>query len=187
MSAPESYLSATPQCFLAYAPRGAGLLCALVYYVAGKDVYGWWTGSRDYESPTAYFKLENFYSLENTVFNATEGSDIYGGWRYQYSKSEPKLDDPIMVEDDIAHNLDQLQEAFAREWLWFSGDPESSSEQKAFASAELAVQNANIQYRRLNKLEKDQAIWTFRSHDFDAAVLDYISPRWPLDYGKELR
>ncbi|MFN0317157.1 MAG: hypothetical protein ACKVQA_19220 [Burkholderiales bacterium] len=187
MSAPESYLSATPQCFLAYAPQGAGLLCALVYYVAKQDVHGWWTGSRGYESPTAYFRLESFYSLENTVFTATEGSDIYGGWRYQYSKSQPKLDDPIPVEDDIAHKLDQLQESFAREWLWFVGDETATAEQVQYRQAELATQNANIQYRRLNKLNKDQVIWTYRSHDFDPAVLDYLGPRWPLDYGKELR
>ncbi len=165
--------------------RGVAVCLSLLR--TGNDVYGWWTGSRDYESPTAYFKLENFYSSDNTVFTATEGSDIYGGWRYQYSKSEPKLDDPIVVEDDIAHKLDQLQESFAREWLWFNGDKTASAEQAEYGRAELATQNANIQYRRLNKLNKDQAVWTFRSHDFDQAILDYLGPRWPLDYGKELR
>jgi len=185
MSSPESYLSTIPQCFLAYAPRGAGLLCALVYYVSGRDVYGWWTGCRGYESLSAYFKLENFYSFDNTVFTATEGSDIYGGWRYLYSKSEPKLEEPIAVEEDATHKLDQLQEAFAREWLWFRGDKDAMAEQAEYERAELAVQNANIQYRRLNKLNKEQAVWTFRSHEFDQAVLDYLGPRWPLDYGKD--
>ncbi len=89
------------------------------------------------------------------------------------------------IEDDIAHKLDQLQESFGREWLWFRGDPESASEQKAFQEAELAMQNVNIQFRRLNRLTKDQAGWTYRSHAYDQVILDYLSRRWPLDYSKE--
>lgn len=52
----------TPSIFIAYAPRGAGLRCALAYLSSGRDVYGWYTGPRDDVSFAAcYFLLENFY------------------------------------------------------------------------------------------------------------------------------
>jgi hypothetical protein len=67
------------EAFLAYAPRGPGLMCAVVDFTLDNDIYGWWTGFHDYRYLPAYFRLENFYAPENTVFLTTEGSDLYGG------------------------------------------------------------------------------------------------------------
>ena len=67
-------------------------MCALFYFVLDNNVYGWWTGFHDYRYLPAYFELESFYSAADTVFLATEGSDLYGGWRYDYSRSAPALD-----------------------------------------------------------------------------------------------
>jgi hypothetical protein len=184
MNSLASRLPATPQCLLAYAPRGPGLLCALVCYNSGADVYGWWIGCRGHETLSAYFKLEAFYSKDDTLFTATEGSDIYGGWRLVYSKSKQKLIDPIDVENEVAHKLDELQDAFVREWLWFREEEGALAEEAEYQRAELAVRHANIRFRRLNKLNKDQVVWTFRSHDFDPKVQEYLQARWPLDYGK---
>ena len=46
---------ATPQSYIAYAPFGAGLMCAAVYFEHGTDVVGWWIGARGYEYHSAYF------------------------------------------------------------------------------------------------------------------------------------
>ena len=32
--------------YLAFAPRGPGLMCALLYFFDDHNVYGWYTGSR---------------------------------------------------------------------------------------------------------------------------------------------
>ena len=57
----------TPSIFIAYAPRGAGLRCALAYLASERDVYGWYTGPRDDSSIAAqYFLIEDFYSNRPT-------------------------------------------------------------------------------------------------------------------------
>ena len=57
-----------PRQFIAYAPYGVGLMCALIYFERGADVYGWWIGARDAEWHTAYFKLEDFFTTRPTRF-----------------------------------------------------------------------------------------------------------------------
>ena len=121
MTTPESYLATQPQHYIAYSPRGAGLECAVVYFVRGDDVYGWWTGFCDYRYPTAFFRLERFFAPGSGPLYVTEGGDLYGGWRYRYPQRDPQLPDPIAVEDELCHQLEQLQDSFANEWLWFSG------------------------------------------------------------------
>jgi hypothetical protein len=185
MPSHESFLASQPEVYLAYAPRGPGLECAVVYVVDNDDAYGWWIGFKDYQFPSAYFKLENFFGRGETVFYATEGSDIYGGWRYQYSKNAPKLDKPIRVDDAICHKLDQLEDAFANEWLWMRGDRDSELESAGYAKDELAVQDVNVKHGKLGKLKKDGAVWTYESHGLNIEIIEYLSTRWPLDYGRE--
>jgi hypothetical protein len=185
MTTPESYLATQPEAYIAYAPRGPGLECAVTYFVQGRDVYGWWIGFKDYTYPSAFFKLENFFADADTIFYASEGSDVYGGWRYQYSRSRPELDRPIPIDDDICHKLDQLQDAFANEWLWLKGDPDSAQESAAYAQDELAVEDVNVKHHRLGKLKKEAPVWTHESHGLNLDIVEYLSARWPLDYGKE--
>lgn len=185
MSAPEAFLATQPECYLAYAPRGAGLECAIAYFVDGKDVYGWFTGFKSYAYPAAYFKLENFFSAGETIFYATEGSDVYGGLRYAYSNSPPELEPPIPIDDAICHKLDQLQDAFANEWLWYRGDAGSDAEGRAYEEDELAIQDVNLKHRRLGKLDKSAPVWTYESHGLNLDVVQYVAAHWPLDYGKD--
>jgi hypothetical protein len=185
MTTPETFLATQPEVYIAYAPRGPGLECAVTYFVQGDDVYGWWIGFQDYAFPSAFFKLENFFSPGETTFYATDGSDIYGGWRYQYSRAQPKLDEPLAADDEICHKLDQLQDAFTNEWLWVKGDPDSAEESAAYSQDEIAVQDVNVKHRRLGKLSKDSAVWTFESHGLNLDILDYLATHWPLEYGRE--
>ena len=102
-----------PECFLAFAPRGGGLLCAVTYVAEGDDVCGWFIGLRDYAYPSAYFRIERFFSADEKRFYATAGADVYGGWRFDYAKSAPVLAPAIPVDDALCHRLDRLQDVFA--------------------------------------------------------------------------
>jgi hypothetical protein len=176
---------AVPQTYFAYAPRGAGLMCAVVYIEAGKDVYGWWIGHQDGSFPSAFFKLGNFFSTVATSFIATEGSDLYGGWNIDYSTGRLKLiDPPFPVEEDMSHELERLQDEFAAEWLFFEDAEGIKEEVDAYHSQDLPVLGVNIKSRKLNKLDKNDVVWTHWSKDFDREILDYLTARWPLEYGK---
>lgn len=172
----------TPQQLIAYAPYGVGLMCALVYFERGPDVYGWWIGARDAEWHSVYFKLEEFFTTRQTRFLATEGMDLYGGWKRLYSAREPVLDKPEPVADDAAHELDRVQGMFVAEWLFFDDDPAAEAERRDYAQYNLPLAHVNVRAKQLNKLDKHQAVWTSYSHGFDAAVLDYLQRHWPLDY-----
>ena len=174
----------TPQQFIAYAPYGVGVMCALVYLERGTDVYGWWIGARDAEWHTAYFKLEDFFTTRQTRFLATEGMDLYGGWKRVYSALETLLDKPEPVADEAAHELDRVQGIFVAECLFFEDDAAASAERKAYDQYNLPLAHVNVRAKMLNKLDKGGAVWTWYSHGFDAAVLDYLHRYWPLDYRK---
>lgn len=173
----------TPRHFIAYAPYGVGVMCALVYFERGADVYGWWIGSRDAEWHSVYFKLDNFYTTKPTRFLATEGMDLYGGWKHLYSARHPVLDKPEPVDDDAAHELDRLQDLFAGEWLFFEDDTGAVADRRAYDEYNLPLAHVNLRAQILNKLDKHEAVWSYRSHDFDSAVLEYLQQHWPLDYG----
>jgi hypothetical protein len=176
----------TPQTFFAFTPRGVGLLCAVAYIEVDKDVYGWWVGYRDGSYPPAFFKLENFFSTQMTSFLATEGSDLYGGWKFDYSTGKPKrIDPPLPVEKDMSHELERLQDEFNAEWLFFDGDEGREGEVEAYHHQDLPVLAVNIRSRKLNKLDKSDVVWLYRSKDFDRDILDYLIARWPLEYGQE--
>lgn len=175
-------MKGTPQVFLAFTPRGVGLLCALFYLEQERDVCGWFAGAVDFQHRAAFFELENFFSPQVTAFFATEGNDIQGGWRFDYSKSEPVLDEPLAVRQDLVLALDHLQDAFDNEWLFFRDDPGALQHLEAYRELELPVGEVNIKPRRLNRLQKGAAIWRHLSGGFDRNVLDYMMPRWPLDY-----
>src|SRR6187200_459577 len=98
----------TPNVFLAYAPRGAGLRCALAYLRAGRDVYGWFAGPReDARIASQFFLIEDFYTNRPTRYTAVDMAALHSPWA---------------LEEGRRHELAQLQEAFAREWLFFRDD-----------------------------------------------------------------
>jgi hypothetical protein len=174
-----------PECFIAYAPQGGGLLCAVTYVADGKDISGWFVGLKDYAYPSAYFRIENFFSVGDKRFFATDGSDIYGGWRFDYAKSHPELDPPVAVDDALCHRLDMLEDAFAGEWLVFEDDERFAAEETAYAADDIATGGVLVHHAKLTKFDREKPVWTFYSHGFNDEVLNYMAPRWPLDYGAE--
>jgi hypothetical protein len=158
------------------------LLAALLTLERGDDVYGWWLGARDAEWHSAYFRLAHFYSSKPTRLLATEGMDLYGGWKFLYNARHPALDRPEPVDDDAAHELDRAQALFAAEWLVFEDDPDASAERAAYEKMGLPLGHVAIRSKRLGKLDERQAVWIHRSHGFDANVLETLQRHWPLDY-----
>jgi len=173
----------TPESFITYTPCGVGVTCALFYVEQDNDVYGWWIGARDSEYHSAYFKLENFFTTTPTRFYATDGMDLYGGWKFLYSSSEPALDKPAPVDQRVSHELDRLQEMFVAEWLFFEGDADAAVERKAYDDLDFPLhQHVNIRSKRFNKFDETQPVWRYLSHGFDMDVIDYMQRYWPLDY-----
>jgi hypothetical protein len=167
---------------VAYAPYGVGVLCALFYQDRGDDAYGWWIGARDAEWHSAYFKLEDFYTGQPTRFMATEGMDLYGGWQHLYSARDTVLDKPEAVEDRVAHELGLAQQIFVAEWLFFEDDTGAAADRKAYDDYNLPLAHVNLRAARLNKLDKRDAVWIYRSPEASAKLLNYLQRYWPLDY-----
>ena len=161
----------TPQIFIAYAPRGAGLRCALAYLVAERDVYGWYTGPR-LEGTLAgeFFALEDFYSKHAARYSAVQVSDLHSNWA---------------LEEARRHELAQMQEAFVREWLVYRDDPRAAVQLEAYAEAELAAGEVMLRFERLAKLSTLQPTWTFYTPRFERSVLRHLAKRWPLEYGAD--
>ncbi|HYP68831.1 MAG TPA: hypothetical protein VEP67_11360 [Thiobacillaceae bacterium] len=168
--------------FLAYSPRGAGLLCAVVYAEKGDDVFGWLTGNRAYQMVSAYFLLKGFYSAGESLFYATEGMDLRGGWKYDYSTSEPELARPLLLDEGLALQLDAMQGKFVGEWLFYQENPDSVAEIEAYKELGLPLQTVNVQAKKLNKFDQGDAVWRHYSAAFRHPVLRFLSARWPLDY-----
>lgn len=60
--------------------------------------------------------------------------------------------------------------------------PGSATEADACRILGLPVQPVNIRKRKLNKFEKTDAVWTYRQRNLDLWVIDFLLPRWSLDY-----
>lgn len=158
-----------PRVFLAYAPRGVGLRCAVAYLAARRDAYGWFTGPRDGEVEGAFFVLEDFYSPQETRYLAVREEDLHGG----------------LLEEARAHELARMQEAFRREWLVYRSDPGSEAQLQAYADAELAAGPVAARFERLAKFSKLHANWTYYSRGFERGVLGALAKHWPLDFGED--
>jgi hypothetical protein len=94
----------TPQLFVASAPDGAGLSCAIAYLVSDSDAYGWFVGRRqDGSYVGAYFLLEDLFANAPTAYEAV--GDVHDDWG---------------LDEAARHELAAMQDAFASEWLVFS-------------------------------------------------------------------
>jgi hypothetical protein len=171
-----------PFVYLAYTPRGAGVLCACFYFAKDEHVYGWYTGSRAAEVGAEFFMLENFYSPKETVFYRSSQNDVYGTWLVQKRDVASVLDRPLPVPEEICHELNRLQASFVQEWLFYAEDTDAADEAAAYQTQELPVQPVNIKSRRFGKFDKSDAIWTCASPGGDMNVIGFLMRHWPLDY-----
>ena len=158
----------TPNLFLAYSPRGAGLRCAIAYLASERDVYGWFTGPReDLAVASCFFLLENLYTSLPARYEAVDQAELHSAWS---------------LDEARRHELAQMQEAFAREWLFHRDEPRAAAGLEAYAEAELAAGEINVRYERLAKFSTLEPTWTFYSPRFERTVLRRLAKRWPLEY-----
>ena len=158
----------TPEIFIVYAPRGAGLRCAVAYLSAERDAYGWFAGPRpDATVASAFFVLEDFYTSRETRYDAVAQADLHTAWA---------------LDEARRHELSRMQEAFAREWLFHRDAPLAAAQLQAYAQAELAAGELNVRFERLPKFSTQQPNWTFYSPHAERPVLQYLARRWPLEY-----
>jgi hypothetical protein len=159
----------TPEIFIAYAPRGAGLRCAVACLGAERDVYGWYTGPRpDAAIASRCFLLEDYYTSRETRYESVDLADLHSAWS---------------LEEARRHELARMQEAFAREWLFYRDAARAVTEQRAYEDAELAAGGAvNVRFERLAKFSRLQPVWTYYTPHFEQSVLRHLAKRWPLEF-----
>ena len=158
----------TPHIFIAYAPRGAGLRCAVAYLADQRDAYGWFTGPRHDTSIAAqFFLLEDFFTKRETRYEAVGQADLHADWA---------------LDEARRHELARMQEVFAREWLFYRDAPQAAAELQAYAEAELAAGELNVRFERLSKFNTQQPNWTYCSANFERPVLKFLAPHWPLEF-----
>ena len=171
-----------PFAYLAYAPRGAGLLCAVVLFTVEKCVYGWYTGAQGSVFPAAFFVLEDYYSVRDTVLYRSLQDDVYDGWAIVKPATELKIDQPVPVPEQLCHELEHMQNVFAQEWLFYADDPASRAEMESYRQDGLPVRPVNIKSKKLNKLERRDPVWTYAMPGLDLNVIDFLKKSWSLDY-----
>ncbi|OGA22420.1 MAG: hypothetical protein A3I01_11945 [Betaproteobacteria bacterium RIFCSPLOWO2_02_FULL_65_24] len=171
-----------PHVHLAYAARGAGVLCAMFWFPEKNDVYGWFTGARAHEHPARFFALQHYYATRDTECYLSAEDDLYGEWRMAVKTGTSRIDRPIPVPAELCPELDRIQDAFVQEWLVFETDPLHDQEEAALRAHELPVFALNIRASRINKLTHEGPVWTYWTPGADIHVVDYLSQRWPLDY-----
>lgn len=157
----------TPQVFVAYAPQGPGLRCAMFYFAAGDDLWGWFTGVQGSVLVADYFRVAGFHALREPRFCAVDIAGLNGRW----------------TEDRaICAELARLQEQFVRDWLFYRSARDAPSQLAAYERATLPVGEVNLRFERLGKLTRTLPDWTYCSAAFEPAVLNWLGSRWPLDY-----
>lgn len=156
--------------FIAYAPRGAGLLCALFYVPVGNDVYGWYLGGRDGVLESAYFRLEEFYTPLDARLVTVPDAELHAG---------------RLAEAPLCQALARMQETLRREWLWDRADAVAAAELALYREAELALGEINVRFALLEKFDRSQPTWTYWSEGFERSVLRGLAKRWLLDFSRE--
>lgn len=171
-----------PKTYLAFAPHGPGLMCALLYFLDERSVYGWYIGSRAGEFPARFFMLEDYFSPQETRYYVSAADDVYSGWVHRAKGGETPLDPPAPVPESLLHELERLQDAFAREWLVYSGDTHADENARAYAEREVAFGAVALRADKLGKLRAGAAVWTYASPGCDLNIVEHLRRHWSLDY-----
>lgn len=165
---------------LAYAPRGAGLLYAVMWFAQRGDVYGWYVGMRDGVDECSYFLLPaNPDGRADVLYRSLE-DDVRGRWvaLNRHGRGEPE-DSP--VPEALRPELSRLQQQFISGWLFFLGDPGTEDEARALNARGLPARHVNIQADRIGRLSTGPVIWRYDSPGTGTETLARLARLWPLD------
>lgn len=167
---------------LGFAPRGVGLLYALLWFEQGPDILGWFIGDCSGEPHAAYFVLQSYYQAGRPQFLRTLRDEVYGPWVEATPSGDAPRPQPAAVPEPVCHELQRLQQQFTRHWLFFADDPDSAAAAQALRERELAVRRVNVRPDRLGKFRLGAAVWRYDAPGADLHVLERLSRLWPLDY-----
>jgi hypothetical protein len=166
----------------AYAPRGVGVLYAVMWFAEGDHVYGWFIGARNGGHLASYFMLQDYYAARDTAFYRSVEDDVLSDWVHVVHEHGAPVSHSSPVPETVRHELSRLQDRFVRHWLFFDDDAQSRAEAEALRARELPVRHVNMRPDRLEKFRTAAAVWHYDSPEADRNVLAWLSKRWPLDY-----
>jgi hypothetical protein len=171
-----------PHVYLAFAPRGPGVMCALLYVEVKDSVYGWYVGAHGAEIVSQFFILEDYYSRAKTRLYLSVEDDVYGPWIQREAALDIPIGRPAPLPEELTHELERAQDAFIHEWLFYAEEVAVAVHASAYAAHDLPVQAVNIRADRLNKLDAGDVVWTYASPGCNLNMVRALSKRWPLDY-----
>ena len=171
-----------PHVYLAFAPRGPGVMCALLYVEVKDSVYGWYVGAHGAEFVSQFFILEDYYSQAKTRLYLSVEDDVYGPWIQREAALDIPIGRPAPLPEELTHELERAQDAFIHEWLFYAEEVAVAVHASAYAAHDLPVQAVNIRADRLNKLDAGDVVWTYASPGCNLNMVRALSKRWPLDY-----
>lgn len=169
-----------PKVHLAYAPRGAGVLYAVLWFADGSDVYGWYAGNRGGLAEASYFAMPGYYAARGPVLYRSAEDDLDGPWVESDGASAAPLSHSP-VPQALHHELARLQDGFVRHWLFFDTDADAAQQAALLNARELPVRHLNVRADHLGKLHTAPAVWRYDTPGADQNVLVHLSRRWPLD------
>lgn len=170
-----------PHVHVAWAPYGAGVLCAAFWFAQGRHVYGWFTGACGATYPASFFALEDYYASEETVFYRSAQDDVHGPWIIVTDEGEVAVAQ-APVPGELCVELERAQDAFVREWLFYRDDASHADDAAELRGRGVPLREVNVRPRKLAKLQPGADAETYTSAGADLNVIVYLSARWPLDY-----
>jgi hypothetical protein len=165
-----------PKIYIAYSRGKSSSVTAMFYVEAHIDLYGWAMVAKEQRLSTAFFMVENFYANRTPVLYRSIEDDVYEQWITAYPPTNNAVRCPI--PDSITHELERIQSQFIEEWLFFDTDPNVASELAAYRTRGLPTQAANIKYKKLNRLDKDDEVWIHKTPGTDFNVADFLEKYW---------
>ena len=171
-----------PAVYLAYEPRGPGLMCAVLALVEGENVYGWYTGPSNGQYVAAFFMLEHYYSTHETAFYHSVGDDVHDDWVLAYPTKEIALDMRSPLPETVGGVLEGAQDTFAHEWLAYGDDPAAAADVEWYRARSLPFTHLGVRCDKLPKLVDDGLLWTYASPALDLNFIEFLRKRWPLDF-----
>lgn len=167
-----------PRFYISYSPGKLGSVFALFYVESGVDIYGWHIEARSLYFSAAFFMAENFYDNRMPRLYRSIQDDVYGPWAIDSPPTRDEIRCP--VPESVGHELERIQSRFVEEWLFFRNDLHIDAELAAYAVHGWPVQEVNIKSRRLPRLQKTGASWTYMTPGIDLNVIQLLRKYWRL-------
>ncbi|RJG06500.1 hypothetical protein D3870_11185 [Noviherbaspirillum cavernae] len=151
---------------------------ALFYYESNADIYGWHIEAKGHYFSAAFFMIENFYANRATRLYRSIEDDVYGQWTIDYPPTRDEIRCP--APEEACHELERLQSRFVEEWLFFQDDPNIAAEVIAYREHGIPVQEVNIRWRRMNRMEKRNGLWSGMATGIDLNIVELLRKYWRL-------